>query len=145
AIKRYKIKHPVVVDDDMAIWERYTVNAWPTFVLIDSRGYMVGQISGEGHRDVLDKAIAQALADGKARGTLASKPFKPVLPSDTTTSTLAFPGKILADAAGKRLFISDSNHNRIIITALPDANGKAKTLAVIGNGNAALKDGPASS
>ncbi len=29
---------------------------------------------------------------------------------------LRFPGKLLADEAGNRLFISDSNHNRIVIT-----------------------------
>jgi DNA-binding beta-propeller fold protein YncE len=31
---------------------------------------------------------------------------------------LAFPGKILADATNDRLFIADSNHNRIVITKL---------------------------
>ena len=42
---------------------------------------------------------------------------------------LAFPGKILADAKSKRLFISDSNHNRIVVT---DLNGKF--LETIGSG-----------
>jgi hypothetical protein len=32
------------------------------------------------------------------------------------TSTLAFPGKIAADAAANRLVIADSNHHRVLVT-----------------------------
>ncbi|MCA1634546.1 MAG: hypothetical protein LC802_12850 [Acidobacteria bacterium] len=31
---------------------------------------------------------------------------------------LAFPGKVLADARGGRLFIADSNHHRVVVTRL---------------------------
>ncbi len=31
---------------------------------------------------------------------------------------LLFPGKVLADTAGKRLFIADTGHNRIVQTNL---------------------------
>jgi hypothetical protein len=40
---------------------------------------------------------------------------------------LAFPGKILADAATDRLFIADSNHNRIVITKL-DGSSPVETV-----------------
>ncbi len=49
---------------------------------------------------------------------------------------LAFPGKVLADEKFKRLFISDSNHNRVVVT---DFNGKLHET--IGNGKAAVRDG----
>src|SRR6266480_3763199 len=48
-ILRYEIEHPVVNDADFAIWRSYGVNAWPTQVLIDPAGYVVGSISGEGN------------------------------------------------------------------------------------------------
>jgi DNA-binding beta-propeller fold protein YncE len=51
-------------------------------------------------------------------------------------SLLYFPGKVLADGPHNRLFISDTDHNRIVIATL---NGEVK--AVAGNGKAALKDG----
>ncbi len=52
------------------------------------------------------------------------------------TTPLRFPGKILADEAGGRLFISDSNHNRIVIASLD-----GKLLEVIGNGQIGRADG----
>src|SRR5439155_2198916 len=49
---------------------------------------------------------------------------------------LMFPGKVLADEAGGRLFISDTGHNRILIA---DLDGKVE--AVIGRGDGGLGDG----
>ena len=49
---------------------------------------------------------------------------------------LRFPGKILADAAGNRLFIADSNHNRIVVA---DLAGKLEY--VIGDGRTGRADG----
>ncbi|HEX2869201.1 MAG TPA: thioredoxin-like domain-containing protein [Ignavibacteriales bacterium] len=48
AILRYDIEHPVVNDKDFKIWTSYGANAWPTVVLIDPRGDVVGHHSGEG-------------------------------------------------------------------------------------------------
>ena len=56
-------------------------------------------------------------------------------PPRTGESPLFFPGKVLADAASKRLFIADSTHHRIVIT---DLDGKK--IAVAGTG-AAGQDG----
>src|SRR5947207_2100015 len=39
AVNRYQIKHPVVNDAEMKIWNRFGVNSWPTLVLIDPEGY----------------------------------------------------------------------------------------------------------
>jgi hypothetical protein len=49
---------------------------------------------------------------------------------------LRFPGKILADEAADRLFISDSNHNRIVVARLDGT-----LLDVIGSGVAGRADG----
>ncbi len=49
---------------------------------------------------------------------------------------LRFPGKIVADEASRRLFIADSNHNRIVVATLD-----GRLLAVIGSGVAGRKDG----
>src|SRR5439155_15380724 len=47
AIRRYGIAHPVVVDSDHDIWERFAVRAWPTLVLVDAEGYVRETLSGE--------------------------------------------------------------------------------------------------
>jgi thiol-disulfide isomerase/thioredoxin len=48
AILRYQIEHPVVNDADHKIWTKYEVDAWPTLVVIDPEGNLVGYTSGEG-------------------------------------------------------------------------------------------------
>ena len=49
---------------------------------------------------------------------------------------LRFPGKILADEAGNRLFIADSNHNRIVVASLD-----REVANVIGSGVIGHADG----
>jgi DNA-binding beta-propeller fold protein YncE len=51
-------------------------------------------------------------------------------------SPLFFPGKVLADAGGKRLFLADSTHHRVVVT---DLDGKK--VAVAGTGKPGRDDG----
>jgi DNA-binding beta-propeller fold protein YncE len=118
-ILRYEIEHPVYNDSEFAVWQSYGVRAWPTRVLIDPAGYIIGGVSGEGYYDVLDETIGKVAAEFRKRGELNEEPLKLVLErAKVGDLPLAFPGKILADAANDRLFIADSNHNRIVITKL---------------------------
>ncbi len=142
AVQRYEIHHPVVVDQDHKIWDSYDVHSWPTIVVVGADGNIIGGISGEGHRDVLDKTIAQALASAKKAGTLAAAPLK--LPHEgqvRAASGLSFPGKVIADAAGQRLVVIDSNHNRVVIASYPDAAGQSKVEQIIGSGKQGQADG----
>ncbi len=138
AILRYNITHPVVVDEAHAIWESYGVNAWPTLALVDTTGHLLGTLPGEGHRDELDRLIAALLDVGQREGTLAEGPL-PLRPEPPHTgwTGLSFPGKVVVDKAGGRLFISDSDHNRVLIT---DWDGALQGF--FGSGIAGLVDGP---
>lgn len=118
-ILRYEIEHPVYNDSEFAVWQRYGVRAWPTQVLIDPAGYIIGGVSGEGNYEIIDEAISKASDEFRKRGELNEEPLKLALErAKVGDLPLAFPGKILADAASDRLFIADSNHNRIVITKL---------------------------
>ena len=129
-ILRYEIEHPIVNDADFQIWRSYAVNAWPTRYLIDPAGYIIGRLSGEGSYDVLDQTIGDTIAEFKKRGELNEAPLKLVLEKAKIGDLpLAFPGKVLVDAKSDRLFIADSNHNRIVV-AKPDGS----LLEVIGTG-----------
>jgi len=144
AISRYEIKHPVVVDEEMALWSEYTVKSWPTMVLIGADGRVLGGVAGEGNRETLDRAIEQALADARAAGILATEPVRFEREQSVRAATgLAFPGKVLADPAGGRLFVADSNHNRIVVATLPDAAGRSRLIRVVGSGRVGRDDGPA--
>ena len=136
-ILRYEIEHPVYNDSEYAVWQSYGVRAWPTQVLIDPAGYIVGGVSGEGNYEVIDRTIAKLIDDFRKRGELNEEPLKLVLErAKVGDLPLAFPGKILADAATDRLFIADSNHNRIVVTKLDGT-----LLEVIGTGDAGAADG----
>ncbi|HEV7474394.1 MAG TPA: thioredoxin-like domain-containing protein [Pyrinomonadaceae bacterium] len=118
-ILRYEIEHPVYNDADFNVWRNYTVTAWPTQVLIDPAGYIIGGVSGEGNYDLLDQVIAKTIDEFRKRGELNEQPLRLALErAKVGALPLSFPGKILADAKNDRLFIADSDHNRIVITKL---------------------------
>ena len=144
AVGRYEIAHPVIIDESMRLWSEYAVRSWPTLVLVGSDRRVVGVIAGEGNREALDGAIAAALEEGRAKGTLAPAPLRPARERSVRAATgLAFPGKVLADPAGGRLFIADSNHNRIVVATLPDRDGRSRLIRAIGHGRVGHEDGPA--
>jgi thiol-disulfide isomerase/thioredoxin/DNA-binding beta-propeller fold protein YncE len=137
AALRYEIEHPIVNDAEMKIWRSFGIRAWPSIALIDPEGYFCGTDSGEGHRELLDEVVGRVVAYHRAKGTLDETPVKFDLERNRVKpGALRFPGKVLADEASNRLFITDSNHNRIVVTSLD-----GKLLDVIGNGAAGATDG----
>lgn len=137
AVLRYGITHPVVNDKDLQVWSEYSVRAWPTLVLVNPQGKIIGTHEGEGAFEVFDPVMNQLIEYFARKGQLNREPLKFDLEKEKLPdSLLSFPGKIFADPVSKRLFISDSNHNRIVIT---DAQGKI--LDVIGSGKEGLVDG----
>jgi thiol-disulfide isomerase/thioredoxin len=136
-VLRYGLEHPVVNDADFRIWNSYAVRAWPTQVLIDPAGYVVGQVSGEGHYEVIDGAVGELVAEARKRGTLDTRPLKLALErAKTGDLPLAFPGKVLADEKGDRLFVADSNHNRVVVARLDGT-----LLYTVGSGARGRRDG----
>ena len=136
-ILRYEIEHPVYNDAEFKVWQSYGVRAWPTQVLIDPAGYVIGSISGEGNYDPIDTAIGKAVEDFRKRGEVNEEPLKLTLErAKVGNLPLAFPGKVFADAKGDRLFIADSNHNRIVITRLDGT-----LVETIGTGQRGFADG----
>jgi len=137
AILRYGIEHPVINDSNFAIWQAYRARAWPTLVLIDPEGNIVGSDTGEGHYEILDKLIGKLVSDFRSKNLINEKPIPLSLEKyKQGPSFLSFPGKILADETSKRLFIADSNHNRIVITNL-----EGEVLDIAGNGETGRGDG----
>lgn len=137
AIRRHQITHPVVNDGEFLIWQRYGVRAWPTLVLIDPAGYVVGTMAGEGHGGALQQSIEALIAEHRAAGTLREGPGPAAPPDGMGGGTLSFPGKIVLDLTTSRLAIADSGHHRIL---LADLDGTIR--AVAGTGMPGATDGP---
>lgn len=138
AVLRYEIEHPVVNDHQHDIWDTYRVSSWPTALLLDPEGFAVWGTQGEFKAEQVAEKLKAAIPYYKETKLLDdSKPFPLDLEAGKQNKTaLRFPGKVLADEKGNRLFISDSNHNRIIIT---DLDGKVQDI--IGSGKIGKKNG----
>ena len=137
AVLRYEIEHPVVNDAKMTIWGTYGARSWPTLVLIDPAGDVVWAASGERSFDEIKAVIDRGLPYYRAQGLLKPAPRPTIVDASKQPATpLRYPGKILADEKGGRLFIADSNHNRIVVAKL---DGKLEQ--VIGSGAIGRADG----
>jgi sugar lactone lactonase YvrE len=137
AVARYNITHPVVNDARHEIWSRFHINTWPTIVLIDPEGYLVAGRSGEFKFDLVDGVLKSAVPYYRRKGVLDETPLRwDALATDSADTPLRFPGKIVADPRTNRLFISDSNHNRIVV-----ARTDGTLIDTIGSGRAGYQDG----
>ena len=138
AVLRYEIDHPVVNDDEMQMWRKIGVRSWPSLAVIGPKGNLMLLASGEGNKQLIDACITAAL-EFYPNNLFRHDPI-PLSPEKekiTVNSSLRYPGKLAIDTKAKRLYISDSNNHRIIVT---DLDGKF--LEVIGTGRIGLNDGP---
>jgi thiol-disulfide isomerase/thioredoxin/sugar lactone lactonase YvrE len=144
AIQRYKITHPVINDARHELWNLFGVQGWPTLVLIDPEGNVVSEGSGEVTFEQIDKVLRGAISYYRQRHLLDETPLRFDMTSGNSAATkgqqaltpLRYPGKILANEKSGRLFIADSNHNRIVVAQLDGT-----LVDVIGSGAAGAKDG----
>lgn len=134
---RYEIEHPVANDAGHEIWRRYGVQAWPTRVIIDPAGNLVGTAMGDGNLDGFVNAIRTVVRVFDERGEIERTPL--TLDLERTRHAdrpLLYPGKVLADEASGRLFIADSNHNRVVVASLD-----GQLIETIGSGLQGDNDG----
>ncbi len=132
---RYQIEHPVANDADHVIWRRYGVQAWPTRVIVDPAGNLVGTAMGEGNLDGFVTAIRGVIRMFDAQINRSRLPLD-LERARHADQPLLYPGKVLADSASGRLFVADSNHNRIVVAGL---NGKV--IDTVGSGIQGDADG----
>jgi hypothetical protein len=133
AVRRYGITHPVVVDSGHRIWSEYGVNAWPTLVLIDPKGYVVGAGSGEPETGTLLRAVRQVLDEAAREGTADRTPL-PLAREPVPPGSLAYPGKVIV--AGDRVFVADTGHDQVVV-----AGADGKEILRIGAGEPGHADG----
>jgi thiol-disulfide isomerase/thioredoxin len=143
AILRNDLEHLVINDKNFEVWESYNAEAWPTLVLIDPIGKIIGFKSGEGVYDVFDPLISSAISEyDKAGNVLNREPVKFSPEKDKITkSLLSYPGKITADKTASRLFITDSGNNRILVLSINEEGNDAVVEDVIGSSKAGSNDG----
>ncbi len=131
-------------DSDFNIWKSYGVRAWPTVVLINPKGEIEYTHSGEGIFEIFDQKISELIVRSRRSRRFKNQPdeiidrtIRQFRLEKNRDTFLLFPGKILAPDTDERLFISDSNHHRIVIS---DLNGNISEM--IGSGKKGFSDGP---
>jgi DNA-binding beta-propeller fold protein YncE len=102
----------VLDDPDLTTWRAYAARAWPTLVLVDPEGYVVAQMSGEGHAHGLTVLLEELVAEHDAKGTLQRGEGPYVAPPPPETA-LRFPGKAAALPGGGWL-VSDTAHHQLV-------------------------------
>ena len=48
-VKHFKLKHPVMMDNNYAYWKALKNRYWPTFYIVDKKGRIRGVFAGETH------------------------------------------------------------------------------------------------
>jgi thiol-disulfide isomerase/thioredoxin len=142
AILRYGIEHPVAVDADFSVWQSYAVRAWPTLVVVDPAGYVVGHLAGEGHREQIEAYVEEALPHYRAEGVVreggaarvVERPAAPTAPRPE--AALSYPGKLTADPGAGTLWIADTGHHQLL-----EARQDGQVLRRVGCGQPGLADG----
>src|SRR5438874_1260633 len=138
AAERYGIGHPVVNDRDFRVWQSYAVRAWPTLMFIDPRGKVIGKHEGELQFEPFDRLIGEMVTEFEAAGVLDRRALGLPGQEPAPPTPLLFPGKVLADEASGRLFVTDTGHHRII-----EAGLDGSVRRIIGCGKPGLGDGVA--
>ena len=139
-VQRYDLHHPVINDSEFAVWRNYGARAWPTVAIIDPLGRPVVRESGEIPFAAFDAYLSGMVAyyDDLDATIIDRSPLELALEGAGDPGTpLLFPGKVLADEASQRLFIADSNHNRIVIADLVTY----EVLGIIGSAARGFDDG----
>jgi DNA-binding beta-propeller fold protein YncE len=140
AVMRHDVRHPVVNDREFLLWRAYTAKAWPTIVIIDPEGKVVGAHSGEFDGVALGDLLCEMMAGYDREGKIDRTPLEVALEKHRQADTvLSFPGKVLADPEGGRLFVADTEHHRVAVYGLQDG----RLRAAYGGGEPEWKDGPA--
>lgn len=131
AVAKYNITHPVLNDYNSKIWDSYAIKAWPTLVLIDTKGKIVLQKSGENFYEIFRNQILQL----QKKEEINPKKFDFGKKEIPEKSVLWFPTKITTDANGN-LWIADTGNHRLV-----QINSEGKILQIIGTGEQGFRDG----
>lgn len=138
ATLRHAIRFPVMIDNTLDVWNSYGIYDWPSYVIIDAEGNIMGSLSGEGKADRIIHAVERALEDGAQKNILRKS--APSLQSQLgPPSLLSFPGKIEIDREKGHLFVSDTGHHRVLHLSL-EKEDSARIIAEYG-GRAGFRDG----
>ncbi len=133
SLVRYGVRHPVINDSDFSIWKSFGVRNWPTAVLLDPQGRISGYTSSGAGYDLLSRDVTRLAHEWNSQ--IRPSSFK-TNPGRRRAGLLSYPAGIAFSAHLDRVFVADTNHNRILLL---DRVGQIHD--VIGSGTDSRRDG----
>jgi hypothetical protein len=146
---RLRATHPVLNDRQFRVWRSYAVRAWPTLVVIDPRGYVVGAHAGEFTSEMLEPLVERMIGAFDPAGDIDRRPLhlEPDAPA-IAPGALRYPGKVALgplDGAGRRrIAVADSGHHRVLVGTLDAPGRRMHVERMLGTGEPGFTDGAAS-
>src|SRR5256885_1067629 len=137
AVERYGVRHPVLDDPQLIMWDRYAARAWPTLCVVDPEGYVVATMAGEGHAAGLAALVDELIEVHSAKGTLRRGAGPVPAPPVPQAGDLRYPGKAIVSPDG--FLVSSSAGHRIVEVSTDGGT----VLRRIGTGRRGRTDGPA--
>jgi cytochrome c biogenesis protein CcdA/thiol-disulfide isomerase/thioredoxin len=67
AVQKFRIRYPVALDNDFAIWRAFDNHYWPAHYFIDAEGRIRGHHFGEGKYERSERTIRRLLAEAGAQ------------------------------------------------------------------------------
>lgn len=141
-VKNLLIKNGIdtitIQDSKFLLWRTYGINNWNSLLLISDDSKVIGRFSVDRSLVRVDPIFEKLLdIDFKESNSPLNdslvKPERDKIPE----GILSYPEKIIIDDLGKNLYISDSNHHRVLI--VDRETGYIKES--IGNGNRGFDNG----
>ncbi len=132
--------HPTINDRQFRVWRAYAVRAWPTLVVIDPNGRVIGQHAGEFTADGIAPFLERVIGDARREGAL--QPSRVAIhadPPSTPPTLFRYPGKVAVD--GARIAIADSGNHRVLLGHLDDDGRRMRVERTIGGDAAGYRDG----
>lgn len=140
AALRLGVEHPIVNDRQFRVWREYTVRAWPTLVIVDPLGAVLGTHAGEFSADQLAMFIGRVIDAYDQTGDMSYEPRAARVDRGAIApGTLRYPGKVAVDA--QRIAIADTGHHRVLVGRLARDGRAMRVERVVGGGTAGWRDG----
>jgi len=140
AAQRLGTAHPIVNDWQFRVWRGYAVNAWPTLVVIDPEGRVLGSHAGEFTSAMLAPLLDRLIAAETQAGRLARRPTSFAVDAPTIAPrVLCYPDKVAVQ--GDRIAIADTGHHRVLVGRLDTDGTHARIERVVGSGTPGFADG----
>ncbi|XP_018497756.2 NHL repeat-containing protein 2 [Galendromus occidentalis] len=141
AILRHDIRHPVLNDPEMKLWEMCQIICWPTLMLMGPAGEVLYKFIGEKNVDRLIPYVKIFVEYYKSRNRITNSTPLPLrlMQGESSLTQLRSPGKIALDYTGDTSYyvVSDSANNRILVF---DRFSNEVQL-IVGTGEAGFLDG----